>query len=839
MKLLPSILLTSACIAGTAFARHHSGTPAILPTPQHMVVKDRGFTITPSTVIYIGDRSRQALFAAQQINDALLETGHLTLPVSELKETRPPQSDYIVLGDPVSQEGQSLLAGHHGVLKPEMRNEGYFLDSDTDGVVILAESAAGRFYGVMSLVQMIHPGTSGVAVDGATIYDCPRFALRGISDDISRGQVSTVRNFKKIIRSLARYKMNAYFLYIEDMFAFKNYPRIGAGRGALTAEEVKELDSYAKDYFVHLAPIFQTLGHWENILTIPEYVSLAEYPGGRTLNVADERVYTMLDKMIGELSSCFSSPWFNFGADETRDVGLGANKKRVDSLGLPAVLAEHYRRVAALVRRHGKRPMMYADIILKNPEILKLIPRDIVMVDWNYDPQFQYDSPRVFRDAGFPFMVSPAVRNYAGPFPDFFTSFGNIRQFIAAGVEDSAVGVLTSSWNDYGGEELRELNYYGYACAAEYSWQPERADFSSFSDRFFRDFCGTEDIDDLKAAYAILSSPSNRYSWYELWRHPMLPFLPPGPQKGHSPAIFDRIASITTTMPVVLSLLNQAAGGSPRERDQCDYLAFVARLNLWFAMKVESQEEVRHLCLSVGNGADRDSVARRVMTLCNAVVDSLLPLRGEFQRLWLRTNKPEGLENLLRRYDRQRSYWKEKIEQVRRGDFWVDPEIESKWIATQASHAWFRKTFQAPADVSSAALQVIGDTHVKLWFNGSFLGELYARRSNSLSTEYQRIRVFDIFPLLRKTTNVIAAEAENFTPGEPGGINIYGELRGRNSGLLKITSDTTWKVTTAPPAAWTGDSVDNTGWRHAGVKAYPYTVVRPDFESGRSSWIEQ
>lgn len=840
MKLLPRILLASLFIAGTALPQHRpGGTPAILPTPQQIVGKDGSFIITPSTAIYIEKRSRQAVFAAEQINNTLQEFGRPRLRILEWNEASAPLSQYIFLGHPTSQTGRSLLAERRGEIRPEMRDEGYFLDSDTNGVVILAESAKGRFYGVMSLLQMIRSGKRGVTIDGATIHDYARFPLRGISDDISRGQVSTVENFKKIIRFLARYKMNAYFLYIEDMFAFKNHPRIGEGRGALTASEVKELDAYAKEYFIDLAPIFQTLGHWENTLTLPEYVGFAEYPGGRTLNIADERVYTMLDEMVGELSSCFSSSWFNFGADETRDVGLGANKKRVDSLGLSAVLAEHYRRVAALVRKHGKRPMMYADIILKNPGILSLIPNDIVMVDWNYDPLFHYDSPRVFKEAGFPFIVSPAVRNYAGPFPDFNNSLANIQQFIAAGVEDGAAGVMTSSWNDYGGEELRELNYYGYAWAAECSWQPGKADISTFNDRFFRDFCGTEGNDAIKAAYAILSSPSNRYTWYELWRHPMLPIFPPKPQKGHSPAILDRIASIKTTMPVVLSVLKSEGGQSPREDHQREYLAFVARLNLWFAMKVETQEAVRGLSQSVQTGADRDSISRTVVTLCSSVVDTLASLRSEFQRLWLTTNKPEGLENLLRRYDRQLSYWKEKIDQVRHGILWVDPEIESKWISAQAPHAWFRKTFQAPVDVRSAQLQVIGDTHVKVWLNGTFLGELYARRSNSLSTEYKRIKVLDILPFLRKGSNIIAVEAEEFSPGGSAGVNIYGELRGQDSSVFKLLTDTTWKATVTPPAAWKSDSVDETGWKNAVVKTYPYTVVRPDFESGRSSWIEQ
>jgi N-acetyl-beta-hexosaminidase len=128
----------------------------------------------------------------------------------------------------------------------------------------------------MTLLQMMRPAGKTATVPGASVLDFPHHVMRGISDDISRGQVSTLENFKKIVRFIARYKMNTYSLYMEDMFTFRNHPLIGKGRGALTAAELKELDAYAKRYFVDILPAFQTLGHCENLLSIPEYLGYAE-----------------------------------------------------------------------------------------------------------------------------------------------------------------------------------------------------------------------------------------------------------------------------------------------------------------------------------------------------------------------------------------------------------------------------------------------------------------------------------------------------------------------------------------------------------------------------------
>jgi len=847
MKNLFSIILslTLACDVTGAQERVN-----IIPPPQHVVLNGTFFKIGAGTKILLDDSSVRERFIAGQVNDELKTFGRPPLQVVVVQKVKRLPKNSIFVGSPSSEIGRKLLDDRKGTLTPRMNKEGYFLQSDANGVVIIASSSRGRFYGVMTLLQMMQREGRGITVVGAAISDFPLIAFRGISDDISRGQVSTVENFKKIIRVLARYKINAYALYIEDMFAFKKYPLIGKGRGALTAEEIKGLDAYAKQYYVDLIPIFQTLGHWENILYLPEYVQYAEYPGGRTLNVSDGRVYTILDEMIREISSAFSSAYFNMGADETRDVGLGANKARVATLGLPTVLADHYKRVATLIEKRGKKPMMYADIILKNPQILTMLPKNIIMVDWDYDPRFEYDTPMVFKKAGFQYIVSPAVRSYAGPFLDYLNSFENIQRFSRAGYQDSSLGVLTSSWNDYGAEEFRELNYYGYAWAAECSWHPLRADVASFNDEFFKDFFGTSEDDPFKAAYAILSSPANHYSWYELWRDPMLPLLPPTPHKGHPSTIMDRLQSIKSTMPIVLSLLKECEQLAVRDADQLKYLEFVARLNLWFAQKVEAEQEVQRLSKSAGKGIDKDSVANGIVSLCAHVVKELIPLRSEVQQLWLSTNKPEGLDNVLRRWDRQTAFWQEKMSEVQRGTFWVDPELESKWIyyptitpqagdTIRVQHAWFRKQFVRPSDLRSATLQLIGDTYVKLWVDSVYVGEVYARRSNSLSAEYKRVKVFDILPLLKDSVNVLAAEAQDFSENGSGGLNIYCELQESNGSVDKIVSDTTWSVTDTVSAGWQSVSYDDARWIRPGEKKYPYEIVRPDFATGRSSWIEQ
>ncbi len=818
---------------------------SIIPLPQHIVESSSHFKITSTTKIVLGTNTPTLNFAAEQFNEELLERKETALKIVDEESIRKLSSNFIFIGLPNSEYGKKLLKERKGTLTREMKAEGYFLDVNANGVVIIAESEKGLLYGMMSLVQIINTEKRSVAIPCGTIQDYPSEKIRGITDDISRGQISTMENFKKIIRLIARYKMNVYSPYIEDMFQFKNYPDIGKERGALSAKECRELDAYAKKYFVEMIPIFETLGHWENILLNPKYAGLGEFPGAHTINISDEKALAMLDEMIGEIAGCFSSPYFNIAADESWDVGLGANKSRVKKSDLATVHAEHYQRVFAMVKKHGKIPLMYGDIILLHPEILSKIPKEVTFVDWHYGPAFDYTSPEIFKKAGFPFIVCPAVWSFGGPFPNFLNTTMNIQNLNLDGFQNGSLGMLCSNWNDFGGEALRELNYYGYGWAAECAWNPTNADLVSFEQKFFMDFYGLDETDAIRSVYALLNNPANQYHWYELWRHPMLPNRDNMVHEVRVPLI-QRMQSIKTTMPFVLSLLEKLKSNVTRNADHLRNLEFVAKLNLWFAKKIETQERVKLAVRLADSTTVREELAKKISSLAENIVSSLTDVKADFQKVWAMSNKPQNIDRLLQRYDRQISYWNELRNQVQRGDFVFSPEIKSQWIyhpevndSVQVQHAWFRRSFELPGAIRSAKLQLMGDSWVKLYVNGKSVGEVYARGSLSLMVEMERAKIFDIAPFLNDSTNIIAVEANNFEEHGSAGTNICGEIVTSDGMIFPLRSDTTWVAVDSLVAGWNKNTYTNSWRRHAIQLKKSVPIVAPDLSTGRTSWFER
>ena len=852
MRIL-AIAITSFALAVPAFARQDrlvldTTDVSIIPAPQEFGWGIGIFRIPASTRIVVGSGlGADDAFAAECLNNELESLGHDRLRVVKEEEIRKFPSGAVYLASPGSVHARKLLSQRAGLFSSAMKEEGYVLEVTPEGIVIIAETAAGRFYGVMSLVQAIRGQKRSAYVPAMTIRDWPLQAMRGISDDISRGQISSMDNFRKIIRSCARYKLNVYGLYLEDVFRFSAFPR-DAARNALLASEVQELDAYAKRFHVQLIPIFETLGHWENFFLYSDLSSFAEFPGAHTLNVSDKRVYVVLFQMLQELSAAFSSPYFHFGADESWDVGRGASKERVAASGIAEVHAEHYRILFDMLARLKRKPMMYGDVLLNNPEILSKIPKDVIIVDWHYGAADSYPSAAILRAAGLPFIVSPAVWNFTGPFPNYLNAFVNIRNFVRDGYREGALGVLTSNWNDNGGEALRELNYLGYAWTAECAWQPLRADGGGFAHRFFRDFFGSEEAATFaEGAYAILGDPANQTTWYDLWRHPMLP------TRSNGIGAPVRSFSAASTMPAVDRLIANGRAASTRNVDHWEYLSFVSRLIAWNGLRLSTADRIRGMTQNPPLGADRDSITREARALCTPVLSGLRHLRENFLKVWHSAYRDGGFDLLLGRYARQELYWMEKAGELDRGILWTDPTISSRWIyhpsghpgnrdstAAQVRRAFFRTAVEAPARFRSARVQLLGDTHARLFLNGEEVAEVMARRSLSLRVESQRARIVDITAQLKPGPNVIAVESENVDDGGSAGVNVYGEIMGIDSTVTVMRSDSTWSVTDVKPAIWPSvDPVPSAGDVAVRVFPYPFLVTRPDLWRERTSWFER
>ncbi len=826
----------------------------ITPYPQQVEYTGEAFTFSSSSRIVLGEGSGDAeRFLADLLAGEIYERFNVKPDIvtgDDQKETHDIFLGLIGHSDIADEISQDYFT-------PQMEDERYYFRANKDGIVITAKTSRGLYYGGMSLLQSIELKNKELTVPGVKIQDYPAFKFRGISDDISRGQVSTLENFKEIIRRLARYKQNVYMPYLEDMFRFESHPHIGKNRGALSREQVEELDAFARKHHVEIIPIFQTLGHMENMLLLPEYVGYAEFPGAASLNVSDERIYDLLQDFFDEIVPAFSSKYFHMAADESWDVGRGASRELVEQTSIADVHARHFIRVYNMLRDMGKEVIMYADIatglgeaIPGYPEVLDQLPDDIIMVFWDYWLQRSYaDKANILADAGQPFMVSPGVWNWHPIYPDNVTAPVNIRNMAHTGVETGAVGFINSSWGDYGGETLRELNWFGFAYGAEVSWSPDYDSVEKFSRHFLRDFYGTDD-NRLRIIYSLLANIGNKITNLALWQPPFMP--PAGTTSWNlTPQFMVHYNQINEQVSLLHTLIDEVAddGIVSRNINHIDYLRFSVQRAELFVNKIDS---AKYLSGFKDAGSMSDDEITKGIALCDSMIDEVKQLQQSFEQLWRRTNIEANLDNLITHYyQRQISYWKEKKEELQNNIYWTDQVSPGKFIyhpeatpyvsrGTRKPHVYFRKSFTIENldEIEKMMVQTVGDTYLRIYINGKEVGESYAKRALSLIVQMARTRFWNVTDHLAEDENVIAIEARNYLHAGSGGVNWFSELFMKDGTKRGIHSDDTWKVAETVPDDWYKPDYNDGDWLDARIVEERVPLIdRPNFEHNRKSWI--
>ena len=822
----------------------------IIPTPQEVT----WIKASPNDSLRVDETTKILLpaaptdgakFAARNLQERLRQQTGLNLQITH-DSGAVTAAKLIAIGNPKTDPRVAELMKAYGLeLTDVMTKEGYVLGIGAEGIVIGAESARGLLYGTATLRQMLVYRGQGAALPAVRVRDWPKMAMRGIHDEFSYGQISTMENFKDMIRFLSDYKMNTLIFYFEDTFRFKRYPTIGEGRGALTREQVDELEAFARPLGVEIFPVFEMLGNQGSLLMLDAVRPFAEYPGAHSFSVDDE-AFGFLANCFKEMADAFDSKYFHAGLDESWDLGFGKSEELVKRVGRGPAHAAHYRRINDLLKSRDKTMIMYGDIILKYPEILDLIPKDIILMDWQYEPAEHYPTVDVLGSKGFPILVLPGMSNWDRIFPDMSKAMINIRNFtLDCYRQPRPLGSITSTWGDNGSKNLRELLYYGYAYGAEVTWSPDSTDVSSFSDRFFTLQNGPGTAPYFEAIYALLEKWPWWFPMLDYFRHP---FLPRKDGRPHTTQELYRVYEDARTAQKLCDVLQPLV---VRRKGDVDYLRYCARMHEHY---VESQRLVADLNAFEAkglSGAAIGSAQARFLDRIHAVRDETASLRDTFQELWLRTNLPANLHYAIDEYNALVKVWDDAAARVQERSFAYDPRPAAEWIyhpdafaGQKVRHACFRKVLKLdPREIASAGIQVQGDTHVKIHVNGTQVGEQFARRNLSASVNPKLLIVYDIKPLLRQGENVIAVDARNYgtmsaelEPGGPdrsGGFHLYGEIRDTKGKMRPITSDASWKASGSEEPGWNRPGYDDRGWRSAKGDPKPTVwVTYPDFSKG-------
>jgi hypothetical protein len=438
----------------------------LLPQPRRVERQSHTHALQPDRLIWLDSATPQWLHvAAQRFQQALFDRLHLTWPI-------------VTGATATDQVGLALRLAPDRISQPE----GYELIIEADRISISAHDAAGVFYGVCTLLQLLHT-LSGSTLPGVRIEDWPDFSVRGVMLDISRDKVPTLATTKELIDRLASWKINQFQLYTEHTFAYRRHPEVWAKASPFTSEEILELDAFCRERFVELVPNQNTFGHMHRWFELPRYAPLAEAPDGFdypwgthsaepfSLCPIDSGSLTLVTELFDELLPHFTSKHLNVGCDETFDLGQGRSRAECDRLGTGRVYLDYLRKVYREVKARDHSMQFWGDIIVQYPELIPELPNDAIALEWGYESHHPFDEHGAqFAQAGLKFYLCPGTSSWNSLGGRTTNALGNLQSAAENGLKHGAAGYLNTEWGDNGHWQTLPINYLGYAMGAAYCW---------------------------------------------------------------------------------------------------------------------------------------------------------------------------------------------------------------------------------------------------------------------------------------------------------------------------------------------------------------------------------
>lgn len=294
----------------------------------------------------------------------------------------------------------------------------------------------------------------GLSVQTLNAQNNADFKVKGFHIDM-RCQVMTMKALKRFANELSVIGVNTIVMEWGATYPFvKN--QVLRNKYAYSQEEVKSFIQHCTFLGIDVIPLQNCFGHVEYILQHARYAPLKEdrkeisqvCPSKTT---ECEAVFT---ELFDEIIQLHPSKYLHIGGDETYLLGSCKTcSAKVAEEGKSKLFVEYVKVMCKIASKFGKIPIVWADIILKYPEAIRELPKEIIFVDWNYGwKRDHFGAIDNLINAGVCIWGAPSLRSH----PDnqyltkWETHFNNQHDFIPYAREAGYEGVIMTSWSTSG-----------------------------------------------------------------------------------------------------------------------------------------------------------------------------------------------------------------------------------------------------------------------------------------------------------------------------------------------------------------------------------------------------
>ncbi|MFV0343427.1 MAG: family 20 glycosylhydrolase [Anaerocolumna sp.] len=361
----------------------------------------------------------------------------------------------------------------------ELGEEEYKIQITQKGINLQYASMRGLFYGCIT-VKHIRKQYRGY-LPCMDIWDYPDIPNRGILYDISRNKVPKLETLYLLVDMMADLKYNQLQLYVEGLsFEYESFREYLKEECYMKKEEVGLLQEYCSNRFIAFIPNQNTLGHMTDWLSIKDFSHLARNPEGElafgtmhppgTLNPEQVESKRFVENLTKDMLPYFSSPYYNVNMDES----FGITE--------PNLYKDWLYTMYEITREHGKKMMMWSDMLLSFDQEIGDIPRDIILLDWGYEDHYPFDTEcKILKEKNLDFYLCPGTSSWCSLTGRTDNMILNVDKAIDCAHRYGAKGIIMTDWGDAGHWQVFPISYPGFVYAAARAWNKEEVNMEELS----------------------------------------------------------------------------------------------------------------------------------------------------------------------------------------------------------------------------------------------------------------------------------------------------------------------------------------------------------------------
>jgi len=454
---------------------------AMIPKPKQIKYTGKRMRLKKKIDIFIGANPSEELeSAAAFLVDDLKNLYGLSPAIRRENPSGKPPSGSILLGSGELQKTVASFCAKGGLHAPD-HEEGYALRVTDRVAAISAKTAKGAFYGVTTLLQLIAlDEKQNLFFKGTEVADYPSLSFRGIHCFTSHeGAEEISRAFRRL---MARFKINTVVWECEFL-QWDAAPEIAHEQRGMEKSEARKVLASARENFIEIIPLVQSLGHSRWMFHNGQNLDLAEDPETPyAYNPTNPDTYKFIFSIFEEALEFFQPQIFHIGHDEVTLTGRFPYRSRHTGKSATDLVMQDIDKLNRWFKERGVQVMLWGDMFLADGEApsstyapnkeearkrRQRLPKDVWVADWHYrdvEPE-QFISLPLFRDLGHPVVGCTWYRP------------GNIANQSIAARNFGAEGMLHTTWAGYNfkidDNQPQWYQYLTYITAAHYFWSDD------------------------------------------------------------------------------------------------------------------------------------------------------------------------------------------------------------------------------------------------------------------------------------------------------------------------------------------------------------------------------